>query len=491
MGGYICYRLKGFLPLTEVASTCPEPKPTCSVSRLTVGSSAKSAGNAASTSNTTESDDDGWSTGDESISEFTNTEDQLSAENTTFFHYQNQEHQADIVALPSLLSIKTTEASPPPSTDSATVGSLKQSPIDLSLGSPSSGSASQTTQTDILPTTGTKLGSTEDEEKTESSLLSCGNDKEVPDQVAERVSDDHVEDVVGAVDSEVGVAVKGRTDDWCLQYDCSPADTSVVNTPPAKRVRLSETTNSVSRKLFSSKSTETEQRQVETSRTGKYEASGAHHAFIDLTEDEETSELTASSDGVHVCPPPQMIDLTHDHRAPSNLTHDHRAPSNLTHDHQVPSDLTHDHRAPSDLTRDYQVPSDLTHDHRAPSDLTRDYQVPSDLTHDHHAPSDVTRDYQVPSELQYFLVGRTRKLADCASSNPAPTAPSNAVQTSSRSMPPVVIELSDSQSTGSTVGRRSASVESGSHDPFGSPGYLPPTPGRENVTSILQRQDFP
>ena len=481
MSGYLCYRLKGFLPLTEVASACPEPNPTCSVSRLTVGSkstSAKSAGYTTSTSNTTESDDDGWSTGDKSISEFTNTDDQLSTENATFFQYQNQEHQADIVALPSLLSITTTEASPPPSTDSATVGSLKQSPIDLSLGSPSSGSASQTTQTDILPTTGTKLGSTEDEEKTESSLLSCGNDKEVPDQVVERVSDDRVEDVVGAVDSEVGVAVKGRTDDWCLQYDCSPAETSIVNTPLAKRARLSETTNSVSRKLFSSKS---EQRQVETSRTGKYEASGAHHAFIDLTEDEETSELTASSDCVHVCPPPQMIDLTHDHQAPSDLTHDHRAQSNLTHDHQVPSDLT----------RNHQVPSDLTHDHRAPSDVVRDHHAPSDVTRDHHAPSDVTRDCQVPSEPQYFLIGRTRKLADCASSNPAPTALSNAVQTSSRSMPPVVVELSDSQSTGSTVGRRSASVESGSHDPFGSPGCLPPTPGRENVTSILQRQDFP
>ena len=61
---------------------------------------------------------------------------------------------------------------------------------------------------------------------------------------------------------------------------------------------------------------------------------------------------------------------------------------------------------------------------------------------------------------------------------------------------PVVLELSDSQTSGSTSSgcsvrsKRSVSVES-THRALGSPNCLPPTPGRENVHAILQRPDFP
>ncbi|CAI8041493.1 hypothetical protein GBAR_LOCUS23069 [Geodia barretti] len=61
---------------------------------------------------------------------------------------------------------------------------------------------------------------------------------------------------------------------------------------------------------------------------------------------------------------------------------------------------------------------------------------------------------------------------------------------------PVVLELSDSQTSGNTSSgcsvrsKRSVSVES-THRALGSPNCLPPTPGRENVHAILQRPDFP
>lgn len=389
-----CHRLKGLLPQTEVTSTYFDPKP-----RLQKINKKRANGKSARNATTTESDEDGWSTGDESIDQFTSSGEQLSVESTAFSHSQNQDKH---VILPSLIPLNETEASPPPSTDSATLGSLKQSPIDLSLGSPSSGPASQAAVTDTCLSTSTGLSST-DESTNNSSQLPYSNVSDVPDEgVAVQIKEEH-----GCKLEKVPVAEE-ENDDWCLKYECSPSGANTASTPPAKKARLSQT---VSRKLFKGELSSEPGQQEEASPPHASETHSSFPSFVDLTCDDQTSE---ESDCVPVLEPsPEMIDLTYD--------------------------------------------------------------------------------CQVPSELHCNTLSRGHNKADNTLCTGTCT---NTVQKLNSLAPPTVVELSDSQGTGSTVGsrtgRRSASVESGSgQDPFGSPSCLPPTPGRENVCSILQRPDFP
>lgn len=221
--------------------------------------------------------DESWSTGDESIDEFTSTEDQSSAESaTTFFHGENQVQ----VSLPSLISLNESGASPPPSTDSATLGSLRQSPIDLSLSTPGSSSTFQNTTTETCsPTTSGK------EQSADKLQLSC------------------IEGGVGDADGEK-VGTSGK---WCLKYECSPSSTDIASAPPVKRARLSESSKLTSRKLFKDEVV-TESEKLEGQQTHKY--------FIDLTQSEQDSE---QSDCVPVHEPPDVVDLTCDHQSPSQL----------------------------------------------------------------------------------------------------------------------------------------------------------------------------
>ena len=353
----------------------------------------KSAGRVhTETTETTESDDS-WSTGDDSIDEFTNTEEQqLSIEKTAFCHTSQIMH----VALPSLLSVEEREASPQPSTSSVTVGSLKQSPIDLLLGSPSLESASQTA------VTGATTSSTEQSTAKLSQLSYDDNSNDLQEKGGDII------DMKGEFECEP--KKPNETGDWCLKYECSPPPgIDIGSTPPTKRTRVSGASNSVSRKLF--KCSRVWIDPGDQNNTHPQDAhSSTTFSFIDLTQDEQTSD---QSDCVAVSTPPQMVDLTHEDQQTSSELHCH------TSDNKVP-----------DITPG-----------RADTGTS---------------------------------------IVPCTTEELASLGP--------------LVELSDSQSSGSTVvgsatGRRSASVESGvGHS---SPGYLPPTPGRENVGSILQRPDFP
>ena len=357
----------------------------------------KSARDTAVSSQSSDSNDS-WSTGDESIDEFTSTGEQTPLEERdAFTHTQSHGNQP---SLPSLIhgAIEDDKSSPPPSAESgATVGSLKQSPIDLSLNcTPPSESATQNT-TSHHPTSSNTTTTTE----INSSQVSNITPKE------EDVTRNEIQYKKEEESKEAGNA-------WCLKFECSPSDACVGCTPPSKKPRLTET---ISRKLFKDRFRAELGQQEEAQSLDS-------HSVIDLTQDEATPEeqLTYYSDS-----PPQLIDLTHDHLTST-------------------PDPTNDKDAT--LTEETLYRTSETQ-----------YHTPEQMS---------SRCTAIDTDILRHNIMTTRL------SSP--------------------IELSDSQTTsGSVVGSQgSASVESGlSCDPFGSPNCLPPTPGRENIHSILQRPQFP
>ena len=382
------HRLKELLPHTEVSSGCVEPKerqrPVKRKQKL-AGSSTETAGNLA------ESSDDGWSTGDESIDEFPSTKEpgsSLEGETAVFTH--SQSHNFPRIALPSLIATEDTRSTtPPPSIDSgATLGSLIQSPIDLSLSPRLVSSSSQSSLKDTFPPT-------------------------EPNTSRRKCSEHHSQ----GIDS-VKAKLKSTNDNLsCDSVENGSLQSSFeVSTPPSKRVRLSHESSPLPCKLFTEETNDFEQRvEDEEEEEEKDEEeneededdeedeivglSPSNHSFIDLTEDELDETLVASERA-------PMIDLTCDHLTP-----------------------------PPEL--------DLTNKH-------------SSSTADDHG-----------------------------------VLPSN-----SRLSSPIL--LSDSQSSSSVTNsvctahsRRSASVDSSGVELVGSPNCLPPTPGRENVHSILRRLEFP
>ena len=360
----LCYRLKGLLPQTEVSSGCVEYEE--QRRKLKRSSSQKKSAEGATPTTAECGDDDSWSTGDESIDEFTSTEEPVSSvegETAVFTHTQTYSAR---LSLPSLITVEDTKSSPPPSADSgATLGSLIQSPIDLSL-TPSVESA--TTTSPPPAASRTNLSTVISSQPGQSGLSgSC----------VETESDNHL-----------GLSGEERGED---------------GTPPSKRARLSDESCPMPRKLFTpmnseqkeededeEKEDEEEEENGEDSEEEEEEESDlpSNHLFINLTEDEEDDTLVAA-------PELELIDLTHDTLTPPS---------------------------------------------------------PEPLRH--------------------------REIGSGLHSTPRLSSP--------------VEELSDSRTSGSISvhSQRSVSVESCSRS-LGSPNCLPPTPGRENVHSILQRHDFP
>ena len=395
-------RLKGLLPQTEVGSGCVESEE--QRKRLKRSHSQKRPDEDAAVA--AESSEDSWSTGDESIDEFTSTGEPSSsveAEKTVFTHTQSHSTR---VSLPSLLGIEDTTSSPPPSADSSvTLGTLVQSPIDLSL-SPSLESV-------ISSLSSVKGATIRDATKTASSsqstillshllqtnLLEIGDEK----------SNSH------NVGNEFGCDGEGNS------------SLCEVGTPHSKRVRLSEERSPVSRQLFTGTAADCE--QVAKEEKDDKDKGGAEN-------EEEEREEEESIEGEEKSPPnsPLLIDLTEDEE---DITLVLSEPPELI-------DLTDDRLTPPPP----QKPLSKRETHSLPTSTGEG---------GHHAPNVV-----------------------------------HGVRLSS----PVVLELSDSQTSGSTSSgcsvrsKRSVSVES-THRALGSPNCLPPTPGRENVHAILQRPDFP
>lgn len=274
----LLFRLKTLVPLTEVTGIIQ-----------TSEKSNKKCAKKKSVEHTAESDES-WSTGDESIDEFTSTEEQSSAESTiTFRHGENQQVQ---VSLPSLISLNEDDKSPPPSKDSATIGSLTQTPIDLSLSTPGSSSTFQNTLTEACsPTTSNKDENADKLQQSGGSVTSVLNEGEVGGTDCEKVRASH---------------------EWCLKYECSPSSINNASTPPVKRARLSAISEVVSRKLFKGDIVT----KSETLEEGPLQQT--HEYFIDLTQNEQSSE---QSDCVPVHASPDVVDLTHDHQSPSQLHH--------------------------------------------------------------------------------------------------------------------------------------------------------------------------
>lgn len=327
---------------------------------------------------------DGWSTGDESINEFPSSEEQSSVDNTTFSH-----PLPAAIALPSLISVEQSQASPPPSANSGTYGSLQQSPIDLSLDICSSESTPQEAATPTDHSTQRYM--------------------EVPGRNSGKKQDQLEVDEGEGEGGDEGALEQGRTvqkertasDSRNLKERDSLRTQASPTTPPPKRLRLSDAKCSVSRKLFSDGQGKDGQKET-VHPTSEESASHTTPVFIDLTQDEEDSDLN--------------------------------------------------------------TPRPTT---------SGTIQKPIDL-------SDVSTDHSVDTGKDKLI---------------HPTALSAAACPPCLTEPAVVIELSDSHSTDSSSmgpsSQQSASLESGSgYDPLGSPSCLPPTPGRENVHSILQRKDF-
>ena len=389
-------RLKGLLPQSEVSSAYTDTKKVKNKSKDRFARK-KPAENSVATQ--TMDSEDSWSTGDESIDEFTSTGEQTSLEETEAFTH-TQTHNT-YLSLPSLIAVENTRGSTPPSSDSApTLGSLKQSPIDLSLDStPSSIFGSQTNNTcpasSIIPGKAFK-----------------------PEENSSKVSDSTLDDSVKKEDLNCKQedSANETVSCWSLKYECSPSYTG--STPPSKKARLSETVYPVSCKLFEDKlKTEFEQGEA---------LSPINHSFIDLTQDEESYE-EQKTDCLFVSTPPEMIDLTHDHHTPTPDPNDDSC-----------KDIT--------LTEETLSNSNDIQSHACT-------EIPE------QSPTTTCTKKEVSQNIVTRL------------SSP--------------------IELSDSQGSGSTVSSH-PSVESGpGYDPFGSPNCLPPTPGRENIHSILQRSDFP
>jgi hypothetical protein len=398
----VCARLKGLLPQTEVGSSCVESEE--QRKRLKRSHSQKKSGEDAAVA--AESSEDSWSTGDESIDEFTSTGEPSSsveAERTVFTHTPSHSTR---ISLPSLLGIEDQSSSPPPSADSSvTLGTLVQSPIDLSL-SPSLESV-VSSQSGATITDGTKTVSN----------TSSSQSTVVPSQLLQTNL------------PEIGDE-KSTFQNVVNEFGCDGEGNSSlceVGTPHSKRVRLSEERSPVSRQLFTGTAADCEQ----VAKEEKYDEDKEEGE-----EDEEEESEEESIDGEEKSPPnsPLVIDLTEDEE--DNTLVPSETPELI--------DLTDDQLTPPPP----QEPLSKRETHSLPTSTGEG---------GHHAPNVV-----------------------------------HGIRLSS----PVVLELSDSQTSGSTSSgcsvrsKRSVSVES-THRALGSPNCLPPTPGRENVHSILQRPDFP
>ena len=380
-------RLKSLLPHSEVTSTCQD-----NTSKLPMSIMGKSKGGSARQSSRGHCEGgDGWSTGDESINEFPSSEEQLSAENTTFSH-----SLPAAIALPSLISMKQSQTSPPPSAESGTYGSLHQSPIDLSLDECSG----ESTPHGSTPTYHSRDQSTQvpdrDNKQKQDHL------GEVDEDEGEGGDKDALEQMRTVQKKRTASNSRNLKDGDSLPIQANPS----TNTPPSKRLRLCDSRGSEPRRLFSSRQEKDGQTEMlyTTDPTSEDFASHTTPVFIDLTQDEEDSD--------------------------------------------------------SDTPQ--QTPNGTV-------------QKPIDLSDVH-----LNTDHSVDPGKDKLIHPNTASVAACPPCLPEPA---------------VVIELSDSQSTGSSMGppssQQSASLESGSGcDLLGSPSCLPPTPGRENVHSILQRKDF-
>ena len=362
-----------------------------------------------------ESSEDSWSTGDESIDEFTSTGEPASSvetEMTVFVHTQTRDTH---LSLPSLIGVEDdTRSSPPPSGDSsATLGTLVQSPIDLSL----SPSLQSLTSSQSFARAITNTSSATNVSNIPSSQPTVKQSQNLPEI---EVPNFHNRG------SEFECAGEGN-DSLCE-----------VGTPHSKRIRLSEESFPVSRKLFTGTAADCKQ----VARDDKEEEADSEQVAKDDVKDkdeegeEEDKEVNDDEEDsievedINSPSTPLLIDLTEDDEDDTLVS-------------PVPPELI-----------------DLTDDQ-----LTPPPQEPLSKSESHSPPTAV--------HCHTLNVVHGRRLSS-----------------------PVVLELSDSQTSGSMSSgcsarrQRSVSVESTSRA-LGSPNCLPPTPGRENVHSILQRPDFP
>ena len=400
----IYHRLKELMPQTEVGSGCVDLQED---QRILQRKHSHKRSTRNPTATAADSGDEGWSTGDESIDEFTSTEPSVSsAEGDVSVFTHSQSHTSPI-SLPSLIAVQETKSTPPPSADSgATLGTLIQSPIDLSL-SPSL--ESTTSVRGVCPPANSSTVS----ETEKVSELSESNSPRVEDVKTKCGSEERD---FSCDSEERDFSCGSEESDFREESHGTPDQASrveeEVGTPVPKRARLSPEQSSVSRKLFNRNTTYSDQEEVqeEVKVEEKEEEVGTtspcDHLFIDLTQEDQDETLVA----------PEMIDLTQDHLTPPP------------------------------------------------------------------EPNITNREEEEEEEEEESL-----------SSGVGIDHTQSVVHSSQLSLP---VALSESQSSGSTSrstisSRRSASVESGGLEQYGSPNCLPPTPGRENVYSILQRPDFP
>ena len=420
----IYHRLKELMPQTEVGSGCVDLQED---QRILQRKHSHKRSTRNPTATATDSGEEGWSTGDDSIDEFTSTEPSVSsAEGDVSVFTHSQSHTSPI-SLPSLIAVQETKSTPPPSADSgATLGTLIQSPIDLSL-SPSL--ESTTSVRGVCPPANSSTVS----ETEKVSELSESNSPRVED-VKTKCGSEERDFSCGSEERDFSCGSEER-DFSCgseeRDFSCGSEERDFreeshgtpdqasrveeeVGTPVPKRARLSPEQSSVSRKLFNRNTTYSDQEEVQEEVKVEEKEEGEEvgttspcdHLFIDLTQEDQDETLVA----------PEMIDLTQDHLTPPP------------------------------------------------------------------EPNITNREEEEEEEEEEALSGGVG--IDCTQS---------VVHSSQLSLP---VALSESQSSGSTSrstisSRRSASVESGGLEQYGSPNCLPPTPGRENVYSILQRPDFP
>ena len=223
----------------------------------------------------------GCLTSAESIDEFPSTEEQTSAESTSF--YYTKEHPPTTISLPSLVPTYQPCLSPPLGTGSGTYGSLQQSPIDLSL---SSSTSQESTERNTQ----------------ESSDENTGPNAEVlvlPQHRTDKDEDCVIDDVdrLGRIDIE---REQDRTEEK-IQLAGSGGyvsnQESGVSTPQSKRLCLSTSSvskdSSVTRWLFQDRHKLVgPEEELSVPVLKPKSASFSSPVFIDLTQDEETSDLS-------------------------------------------------------------------------------------------------------------------------------------------------------------------------------------------------------
>ena len=227
---------------------------------------------------------DGWLTSAESIDEFPSTEEQASAENTPFYH--SQEQPPTTISLPSLVPTCQPCLSPPPNTASGTYGSLQQSPIDLFLTASSSSSISQE-----CVERNTQESSDENTGPNVEALV-------LPHHRTDKDDDCVIDDVdrVGGIHNK---REQDRTEEKIQLVGSGGHVSNHVSgpsTPQSKRLRLSTLSaskdSSVTRRLFQDRHKLVgpgEELSVPVLKPKP--ASPSSPVFIDLTQDEETSDL--------------------------------------------------------------------------------------------------------------------------------------------------------------------------------------------------------